>query len=177
VLWFATLLEPGLTGIFPLGRISMRSLATLLPAILLLVSPLSSLAASTPAPQPKTAEAVLSADNGWEKAEETGDAAYVDNLLLDGYRSVNADGTVHDKATIVAKTRKHSGSPDYAAKVKKWMADHPEATSVVLRGDTAVVTFYLKPLGPEKGIMSSDIFTYIDGGWHAIYSQHTSVGQ
>ncbi len=155
----------------------MSSLATLLPAVLLVLSPLSSLAASSSAPQPKTAEAVRAADDRWEKAEETGDAAYVDNLLLDGYRSVNADGTVHDKATIVANTRKHSGSPEYAEKVKKWMADHPEETSVVLRGDTAVVTFHLKPLGPEKGIMSSDIFTYVDGGWHAIYSQHTSVGQ
>ncbi len=155
----------------------MRSLATLLPAILLMLSPLSSLAASSPAPQPKTAEAVRTADDGWEKAEETGDVTYVENLLLDGYRSVNADGTVHDKATIVANTRKHAGSPEYAERVKKWMADHPEETNVVLRGDTAVVTFYLKPLGPEKGIMSSDIFTYVDGGWHAIYSQHTSVGQ
>jgi hypothetical protein len=50
-------------------------------------------------------------------------------------------------------------------------------SSAVIQGDTAVVTFYLKPLGPEKGIMSSDIFTYVDGGWHAIYSQHTSVGR
>jgi hypothetical protein len=50
-------------------------------------------------------------------------------------------------------------------------------SSAVIQGDTAVVTFYLKPLGPEKGIMSSDIFTYVDGGWHAIYSQHTTVGR
>ena len=152
----------------------MRSLATLLPAVLLLFSPFPSLASS---PQPKTPEAVLAADNGWEKAEETGDSAYVDNLLLDGYRSVNPDGTVHDKATIVANTRKHAGSPGYAAKVQKWTADHPQETSVLLRGDTAVVTFYSKSLGPEKGIMSSDIFTYVDGGWHAIYSQHTSAGR
>lgn len=155
----------------------MRSFATLLPAVLLLLPPLSSRAASSPAAQPKTAEAVIAADNGWEKAEETGDVSYVDNLLLDGYRSVNADGTVHDKATIVANTRKHAGSPEYAAKVQKWMADHPYETTAVLRGDTAVVTFYSKSLGPEKGIMSSDIFTYVDGEWHAIYSQHTAVGR
>lgn len=155
----------------------MRSLATLLPTVLVLLVPLSARAASSPAPQPKTADAVIAADNDWEKAEETGDVSYVDNLLLDGYRSVNADGTVHDKATIVANTRKHAGSPEYAAKVQKWMADHPYETTAVLRGDTAVVTFYSKPLGPEKGILSSDIFTYVDGGWHAIYSQHTSLGK
>jgi hypothetical protein len=39
------------------------------------------------------------------------------------------------------------------------------------------VTFYLKPLGPEKGIMSSDIFVYGDGQWHAAYSQHTDAGK
>ena len=47
----------------------------------------------------------------------------------------------------------------------------------MLQGDTAILTFYLKPLGAEKGIMSSDIFVYRDGGWHALYSQHTNAGK
>jgi hypothetical protein len=154
----------------------MRAPIYLSSAALLFLS-LQSATAALPAPQPKTAEAVKAADDGWEKAEETGDVSYVDNLLLDGYRSVNADGTVHDKAAILANTRKHAGSTEYAAQVRKWEADHPQGTDVVVRGDTAVVTFYLKPLGPEKGIMSSDIFTYVDGQWHAVYSQHTLVGK
>ena len=49
-------------------------------------------------------------------------------------------------------------------------------TAAVIQGDTAIVTFHLKPLGPEKGIMSSDNFVYRDGEWHAIYSQHTNAG-
>jgi hypothetical protein len=120
---------------------------------------------------------VIAADDGWEKAEESGDVAYVNNLLLPEYRSVNADGSVHDKAAILANAKHNLGSAEHADKVAKWLAAHPMGSSAVIQGDTAVVTFYLKPLGPEKGIMSSDIFTYVDGGWHAIYSQHTSVGR
>jgi hypothetical protein len=154
----------------------MRSRPVVSLAIVLL-STLASLAASSHAPQPKTAEVVMAADNGWEKAEESGDVAYVDNLLLPEYRSVSADGTVHDKAVIVANTKNNLGSAEHAEKVAKWLATHPMGSSVLVQGDTAIVTFYLKPLGPQKGIMSSDIFVYRDGEWHAIYSQHTSVGK
>ena len=138
--------------------------------------PLSALAASVK-PEPKTAAAVIAADDGWEKAEETGGVAYVDNLLLPDYRSVSANGSVHDKAAILADTKNNVGSPDHAAKVAKWRADHPMGTLALIQGDTAIVTFYLKPLGPQKGIMSSDIFVYRDGEWHAIYSQHTDAGK
>ena len=155
----------------------MRVLSYLSFTALLLLSTQSSLAASSAAPQPKTAEAVKAADDNWEKAEESGDVAYVDNLLLPGYRSVNADGTVHDEAAILANAKNNLGSAEHADKVAKWLAAHPMGSSVLIQGDTAVVTFYLKPLGPEKGIMSSDIFTYIDGKWHAVYSQHTQVGR
>jgi len=148
-----------------------------LSAAVVLALPLPSFASSPATPQPKTAAAVIAADDGWEKAEESGDVAYVDNLLLPDYRSVSADGSVHDKAAILANTKHNIGSPDHAAKVAKWLAAHPMDTSAVIQGDTAVVTFHLKPLGPEKGIMSSDIFVYRDGQWHAIYSQHTDAGK
>ena len=150
---------------------------SILSAAALLSLPLSVLAAPAAKPQPKTAAAVMANDEGWEKAEESGDVAYVDNLLLPDYRSVSADGSVHDKAAILANTKHNLGSTDHAEKVAKWLAAHPMASSVDIQGDTAVVTFYLKPLGPQKGIMSSDIFVYRDGEWHAIYSQHTDAGK
>jgi hypothetical protein len=127
--------------------------------------------------QPKTAAGVIAADEGWLKAEETGDTAYVDNLLLPEYRSVNADGSVHDKAAILASAHKNVGSTARTLADEKWLAAHPMGTAVLIQGDTAIVTFYLKPLGPQKGIMSSDIFVYRDGQWHAIYSQHTDAGK
>jgi hypothetical protein len=137
----------------------------------------SSVLAAPATPQPKTAAAVMAADDGWLKAEETGDTAYIDNLLLPEYRSVNADGSVHDKAAILASTRKNAGSNARSVADEKWLAAHPMGTTALIQGDTAIVTFYLKPLGPEKGIMSSDIFVYRDGQWHAIYSQHTDAGK
>jgi Domain of unknown function (DUF4440) len=149
----------------------------ILSAVAAFVLPLATLAASSTKPQPKTEAAVIAADDGWEKAEETGDVAYVDNLLLPDYRSVSADGSVHDKAAILANAKKNIGSPDHAAKVAKWLADHPLGTAAVVHGDTAIVTFYLKQLGPENGIRASDIFVYRDGEWHAVYSQHTDAGK
>ena len=137
----------------------------------------SSVLAAPATPQPKTAAAVMAADDGWLKAEETGDTAYVDNLLLPEYRSVNADGSVHDKAAILASAHKNVGSTARTLADEKWLAAHPMGTAVLIQGDTAIVTFYLKPLGPQKGIMSSDIFVYRDGQWHAIYSQHTDAGK
>ena len=137
----------------------------------------SSVFAAPATRQPKTAAAVIAADEGWLKAEETGDTAYVDNLLLPEYRSVNADGSVHDKAAILASAHKNVGSTARTLADEKWLAAHPMGTAVLIQGDTAIVTFYLKPLGPEKGIMSSDIFVYRDGQWHAIYSQHTDAGK
>jgi hypothetical protein len=101
----------------------------------------------------------------------------VDNLLLPDYRSVSADGSVHDKSAILANTKNNIGSPDHAAKVAKWQTAHPMETAAVIQGDTAIVTFHLKPDGPEKGIMSSDIFVYRGGQWYAIYSQHTDAGK
>jgi hypothetical protein len=149
-------------------------ISRVLSAAAILSLPLAAVAAKL---QPKTAAAVIAADEGWDKAENTGDVAYVDNLLLPDYRSVSADGSVHDKAAILANAKSNIGSPDHAAKVAKWQAAHPMETAAVIQGDTAIVTFHLKPLAPEKGIMSSDIFVYRDGEWHAIYSQHTDAGK
>ena len=156
----------------------MRLFATrVLSAAAVVSLPLSAFAAPSLKPQPKTQATVIAADDGWQKAEETGDVAYVDNLLLPDYRSVSADGSVHDKAAILANTKKNIGSTDHAAKVAQWKAAHPTGKAVMIHGETAIVTFYLKPLGPEKGIMSSDIFVYREGQWHAIYSQHTDAGK
>jgi hypothetical protein len=159
-----------------LSSIRLSSIGVLSTAAAVLL-PFTAVAAGSVKPEPKTAAAVIAADNGWEKAEESGDVAYVDNLLLPDYRSVSADGSVHDKAAILANAKRNLGSTEHADKVAKWLAAHPMETAALIQGDTAVVTFHLKPLGPEKGIMSSDIFVYRDGQWHAIYSQHTDAGK
>ncbi len=59
--------------------------------------------------------------------------------------------------------------------VAAYMKAHPFGTDVTIQGGTGVVTFYSLRLGRQKGITSSDIFTYRDGRWRALYSQHTAV--
>lgn len=155
----------------------MRLFPTLvMSAAAVLVLQLSALAAPAK-PQPKTAAAVIAADEGWSKAEETKDVAYVDNLLLPNYRSVSVDGTVHDKAAILAHMQTNTSVADRTAAVEKWRAAHPYETTALIAGDIAILTFHLRGQAPEKGILSSDIFLYRDGEWHAIYSQHTEAGK
>lgn len=125
----------------------------------------------------RTEAGVMAVDSHWSLAEISGDTAWLDQMLLPEYRSVNNDGTVHAKSAIVAGAAKHKGTS--MAKAKQQFADyekkHPYGSAVALHGNTAIVTFYDPALGPQKGVKSSDIFLYIHGRWHAMYSQHTAA--
>jgi hypothetical protein len=125
--------------------------------------------------EPHTEAAVIADDDAWGKAEGSGDVAYIDALLLPGYRSINVDGSIHDKAAILAGARKHVNSSAFAVASEKWRAAHPSITSVQMVGDTAIVTFALNKQDTQKPIMSCDVFIYQDGHWHALYSQHTKA--
>jgi len=146
-------------------------------ALLLAVgSPVAVQAHAQNAVEPHTQAAVIADDDHWGKAETEGDQAYVDHLLLPEYRSISSDGSIHDKAAILANTKKNVNSPDRAAANEKWKATHPYVTSVLIVGDTAVLTFSLdRPTSP-KPVLSSDIFVYRDGRWRALYSQHSEAG-
>ena len=120
--------------------------------------------------------AVIAVDQHWLEAELDGDTAWLDELLLPEYRSVGADGTVHPKAAIIAHAAKNRGNDAERRKVEAWLKANPLGKSVVIRGDTAIITFYDPQLGPQNGVRSSDIFVYQGGRWHALYSQHSAVG-
>lgn len=119
-----------------------------------------------------TAAAVMAVDDHWSQAEIQGDTAYLDQLLLPEYRSVSPSGHAIGKADILKGARLVGSSPARQQKIRQYIQTHPYAESVALHGDTAVLTFYTPKLGPQRGITSSDIFVYENGGWHAIYSQH-----
>jgi len=123
----------------------------------------------------RTEAAVLAADDAWGEAEASGDAAFVDGLLLPGYRSISADGKTVDKAAIVAGAQRHAGSAGYRAKVAAWKSAHPSRGDVRLFGDTAILTWV--STAPDKAglISSSDIFVYRAGRWRAVYSQHVPL--
>lgn len=125
----------------------------------------------------QTEAGVMAVDKQWSLAELTGDTAWLDQMLLPEYRSVNNDGTAHDKAAIVAGAAKRKGTSMDQARLAwaTYQKQHPFGSAVVVHGDTAIVSFYDPALGPQRGVRSSDVFLYVDGHWHALYSQHTGV--
>jgi hypothetical protein len=123
----------------------------------------------------RTAAAVMAVDQHWLEAEVGGDTAWLEQMLLPGYRSVNARGVASGKDAIVAHAAKIRGSDKEMMMVEAWLKAHPSKLAVVLRGYSAILTFYDPALGPQKGVRSTDIFVYEGGRWHALYSQHSGL--
>jgi hypothetical protein len=121
-----------------------------------------------------TKAAVLAVEDHWLRAEGTGDVAWLARMLLPTYRSVGADGRVHDRNAIVEGARKNQGSDRAMREIDAYLKAHPADTRVLLDGDLAIVSFYDPPPAPEH-LRSSDVFVYRDGAWHAIYSQHSAT--
>ena len=142
---------------------------------LAVIVPLTGTAEARPAPEPRTAAAVLAADNGWGDAEARGDVAFIDALLSDGYRTIGHDGKVRTKADVLASSRAKGGTPARAAEIAAWRAQHPTQGSVALFGDTAVLTWVTAGATDSGKVMSCDIFVYRGGRWHAVYSQHSDA--
>ena len=127
----------------------------------------------------RTEASVIATVDHWSLAEMTGDTAYLEQMLLPQYESVNDDGTAHSKAQIVAGAAKRSGTDVATAnsKLAAYRKDHPYSSAVAIHDNTAVVTYYDPAQGAQKGIKSADIFIYANGHWHAMYSQHTEAGK
>lgn len=121
------------------------------------------------------AAAVIATDEHWLQAEVSGDTAYLAQLLLPDYRSVSADGSVHPRAAILAHAAKNRGSDTMRREVEAWRKSHPSHPSVVIQGDTAILSFYAGDATTPGVVRSSDIFVYVGGHWHALYSQHSAI--
>ena len=122
----------------------------------------------------RTKAGVLAVEDHWLRAEGTGDVAWLAQMLLPVYRSVSPDGRVHDRNAIVEGARKNQGSDRAMREIDAYLKAHPADTRVLLEGDLAIVSFYDPPPAPEH-LRSSDVFVYRDGGWHAVYSQHSAT--
>ena len=120
----------------------------------------------------RTDAAVIAVDDHWMKAEVNGDTTWLDAMLMPDYHSISSEGRMLDKPTLLAHAQKNRGSDDMRKKVDAWIKTHPTRKSVVMHGDVAILSFS----DPATGrVRSSDIFIYMDGGWHALYSQHAKV--
>jgi hypothetical protein len=117
--------------------------------------------------------AVLAVEDRWLRAEGTGDTAWLEQMLLPAYRSVSADGTVHDRKAIVESARKNQGSDRAMRQIEAYLEAHPSGKAVLIEGDLAIVSFYDPARGPQY-VRSLDVFVYRASRWHAIYSQHSA---
>jgi len=120
---------------------------------------------------------VRATEDHWSLAEVTGQTDWLESMLMPGYRTVDTHGVAHSKERIIAGAAKNKGSTDGQAKLDAYLKEHPSGTSIVVHGTIAVVSFYDPALGPDNGVKSSDIFMYEGGAWHAVYSQHGTVGK
>lgn len=146
-----------------------------LPGIVAISMPASAVAPAAPENETaKTAAAVIAVDDHWLEAEENGDTAWLDAMLLPDYRSISADGNPADKQRILAGATRNRGSDKMRKEVDAWLKAHPTRKSVVMQGDFAILSF----ADPKsERVMSSDVFVYRAGGWHAIYSQHSKAAE
>lgn len=112
----------------------------------------------------------------WSRAEIDGDTSYLEQLLVPGYRSVNADGSIHRKSAIVAGAgRNGTRRAAAAAAADSFLKVHPARTSLLLYGNTAIATFVSLVPSQHEVVRGVDVFAFTDGRWHALYSQHNNA--
>ena len=68
-------------------------------------------------PAPHAKEAVIAADESWQQAEEDGDSRFIEQLLLDGYRSIGSGG----KTTLKRKSSRVPGSAGNLPSLQRWL--------------------------------------------------------
>lgn len=114
---------------------------------------------------------VVAMENAWNQAELHNDAAAVELLLADDFVMTTAEGTLYDKAQIVASVKDKSYKPD--ALQSSNMTVHAE-------GNTAVVTGAYYEKGIDKGKpwerrgRFTDTWVWMNGRWQCLAS-HFSV--
>lgn len=129
--------------------------------------PLAAIALATAASStlrgPSSEDAIRTVERQWTDAEYHADTATLKKLLLPEYRTVSSRG-VHDRDQLIAGVLKRGGNtvePPYST----W-----PTPKIEIHGATALATF---AVGDSS--YSVDVFVFENGGWHAMYSQHTQM--
>jgi len=132
-------------------------------------------AAARPDETQHTDAALRAIINHWDDAELTGDVAYLEQLLVAEYRSVDAKGESHPRAMILEHARRSAGSAEARAARDAFMKAHPSEMAILIHGDTAIVSYFNPSRGVDKSTRGSDVFVYESKRWHAIYSLHNGA--
>lgn len=115
-------------------------------------------------PQTPDVAGVRIAEDGWNMAFITGDAAALDALLTPAYVSVGSNGVARDKVTII------KGAQTYAAQHPgQKPTPLPPSSTIEVLGTTALVRHH------AEHETSMDLFKFEGGRWRAVYSQHTAI--
>jgi len=111
---------------------------------------------------------VIAMENAWNQAELTNDGPAVQLLLADDFVMTTAEGTLYNKAQIVASVRDKSYQPE--ALQSSDMVVHAHGTTAVVTG-----AYYEK--GVDKGRpwerrgRFTDTWIFTNGRWQCVASQ------
>ena len=109
-----------------------------------------------------TVEGVRAVESHWARAFVTADTAYLEQLLVDEYVSINQSGRARPKAEIIELSRKIASGPNPPTPSES-------TAKIVVHGNAAIAT------AANATDASVDVFFYEGGRWHAWYSQHSPV--
>jgi hypothetical protein len=118
--------------------------------------------------QSADAKSVRQTERAWTEAYLHGGTTYLECLLAPDYVSVSGKGP-RDRTAVIGSAKKNEGKTTPPP-------NHVEP-KVEIYGNTAVVQAQLAadPNGKYPAMYVSDVFSFYDGAWHAVYSQHTNI--
>ncbi len=130
-------------------------------------------ASSAQSPPVKSDQQVLiELEQGWNEAFYSKDIAFIENILADDFVATYDDGSRGDKTKELALTA------EFNQRVESALQDE---FKVKVYGDTAVVSFTLRPVGIRQGQQVEVTFRYTDvwvlnnGEWRCVSTQSTKV--
>jgi UrcA family protein len=127
-------------------------------------------AIAAPPPKPNDESVVAEMDRAFQLAVKQNDAATMDRILHSNYKLVLGDGRVVDRKELLEESR--AGLIHYEIQ-----DEEPGSQSVIVDGDTAVVTAKLRLKGNRAGkafdrlLWFSDTYVRTPAGWRYFFGQ------
>jgi ketosteroid isomerase-like protein len=115
---------------------------------------------------------LIQLERDWDAAFQRKDVAFLENVLADEFVATYGDGSRGDKAKELELARTFNKQVDSSTQ---------DEFAVKVFGDTAIVWFTQKLVGPSKGqrlevtFRYVDVFVWRDGRWQCVSSQSTRV--
>ena len=111
-------------------------------------------------------------ERDWVAALQRNDVEFVDNVLAPEFVATYGDGSRGDRKRELQLVK------DFNQQVDKWAVDE---VTVKVFGETAIVWFTQRLVGPVQGVPTEvvtrymDVFVNRDGKWLCVASQSTKV--